>query len=656
MIKFKSIVSIILCIIMLTPTLILSGASGINGNLPYGITEEMCTADFWKKNALIDPDKLLMTPEDIDKINKLGIDTYGSYVFDIENMPEPYDGVAFSKKLADNAIPTTDYYIDGKLIDNNTYFGTMNTAIANTGFTETECYYNYAVCVNSTALKSYPSADIVGYSADDTDDELQTSALLVNEPFFVKQKCSYGGNVFYYGYARNLTGWVNAADMALCSSKSQWIDAWKVDTAAKDFIVVTQSKITLEDSRFETYYANKLLTYGTVLKLVPDSEMPKNIGERSTWFNYVVYMPTRKSDGTYEKKSALISMHNKVSVGFLPYTQSNILDVAFGCIGDRYGWGNTLNATDCSGFIRNINRCFGLEIPRNTTYQQLLTGTKIDLSAMNATEKAKFISTLPIGTALYMSGHTVLYVGTFNGVNYVINNTGSYYDSDGSEKLNNVFSVSLNPLTVRRSNGKTWLENMTSAVVFPENYENTLPFHDIPANSWYRNAVDYCYENALMTGVSENTFAPNSNVTRAMAVFTLYKIAGFAKAENEYTFSDVTKGSWYYDAIMWAKENDIVYGYDGGIFKPNNKITREQLAVIFHKFASVYGKDVSKTSDLSVFPDYQTVAGWSKEALSYCVASGLMTGSDIGGVKYLKPQSYSTRAMLAVMLMKFEQE
>ena len=198
--------------------------------------------------------------------------------------------------------------------------------------------------------------------------------------------------------------------------------------------------------------------------------MPQNFCERGPWNNYVVYLPTRDKNGNYVKKYALISEHYKVSCGFLPMTQANILDVAFTCLGNRYGWGAMLGAMDCSAYTRAIYQCFGLELPRNTTWQQNTPGKVKDLSKMSDTEKQKYLETVPVGSLLYFPGHTMMYIGSESGRGYAISATGSLSNSDGTLNVRKMYSVIINPLTARRGSGKTWLNciNSVLSVATPE--------------------------------------------------------------------------------------------------------------------------------------------------------------------------------------------
>ena len=136
-------------------------------------------------------------------------------------------------------------------------------------------------------------------------------------------------------------------------------------------------------------------------------------------------------------------------------TQANILNVAFSCLGNRYGWGAMLGAMDCSAYTRAIYECFGLVLPRNTTWQQNTPGKVKDVSKMSDIEKQKYLETVPAGSLLYFTGHTMMYVGSYEGIDYVINAAGSLSDSEGAINVKSQYSIIINPLTVRRGRGKT---------------------------------------------------------------------------------------------------------------------------------------------------------------------------------------------------------
>ncbi len=174
-------------------------------------------------------------------------------------------------------------------------------------------------------------------------------------------------------------------------------------------------------------------------------------------------------------------------------------------------------------------------------------------------------------------------------------------------------------------------------------------FRDVTEDSWCYDAVEYAYEKNLMTGVSADTFAPNGTCTRAQLVTILYRLAGSPSADSA-SFSDVTAGTWYTDAVAWASANSIVTGYADGSFAPNEAVTREQLAAILYRYAQSAQLDTSATASLSGFTDSGAVSGYAGTAMAWANAEGLITGAD-GNT--LLPKASATRAQVATILMRF---
>lgn len=435
-------------------------------NNPIGVTDEMCCSDYWKERTVTDKDKVLLTKEQILQIQQDGIDDRATYMFDIENT-----ATIKAKQQAANLNPVAPsgktLYINGEKIDADALYKKINDAIDTTGYTEEVMEPVYAVTVRCTEMRSIPTEEVIGYSATDKDDELLQESLTVNEPFLVRAKCTYDDVTYYYGYSLNCPGWISGNDLAICSTKEEWIDAWKGEVGEKDFIVVTTDRITLDKTYYSENASDLKLRMGTVLKLVPEDEIPEIIGERGIWNNYIVYIPVRNDDGSYSKEIAMISEHNNVSVGYLDFTQSNVLDVAFECLGDTYGWAGWLDAYDCSLYMAMVYRCFGIIIPRNGTWQQNVVQYKYDLSDFSEEEKMKFLETMPAGTMLFMPGHVTMYLGQENGVGYVISALGTVVESEGETDVKSIYGTCVTPLTVRRGKSYsycTWLKSLNAAI------------------------------------------------------------------------------------------------------------------------------------------------------------------------------------------------
>ncbi len=180
------------------------------------------------------------------------------------------------------------------------------------------------------------------------------------------------------------------------------------------------------------------------------------------------------------------------------------------------------------------------------------------------------------------------------------------------------------------------------------------PFRDVDTGSWYHAGVDYAIARGLMNGVGNGMFEPDSPMTRAMLVTVLWRYAGSVE-EGTNTFSDVPSNEWYTKAVAWAKHNNIVNGTSDTTFEPDGNITREQMAAILFRYAGSVGADTSARSGLDGFPDGYKVSGYAKQALSWCVAEGIITGSADGGHIYLDPQGNATRAQVATIFMRYIQ-
>ena len=160
----------------------------------------------------------------------------------------------------------------------------------------------------------------------------------------------------------------------------------------------------------------------------------------------------------------------------------------------------------------------------------------------------------------------------------------------------------------------------------------TLPFADVNKGDWYYDAVEYVYENDLMNGTSATTFSPFVTTSRAMILTILARYDGV----------DTSTGStWYEAGAVWA----IAEGVSDGTNLEAN-LTREQLVTMLWRYA---GSPVVE-SDLSGYPDSASVSDWAVNAMIWAVESGVITGNGAGA---LNPQGTATRAEVATILMRF---
>lgn len=173
-------------------------------------------------------------------------------------------------------------------------------------------------------------------------------------------------------------------------------------------------------------------------------------------------------------------------------------------------------------------------------------------------------------------------------------------------------------------------------------------FTDVSPREWYHPYVDYVVSHGLFGGTAENTFEPETPMTRAMLVTVLWRYEGEPDAPAN-PFSDVIAGQWYTNAVSWASANGVVNGVGNSRFDPNGNITREQMAAILFRYAQKKNVDTGKRGDLSGFPDAYRVSDYAEAPLQWCVGEGIINGSD----GKLLPQGNATRAQVATILTRY---
>lgn len=179
--------------------------------------------------------------------------------------------------------------------------------------------------------------------------------------------------------------------------------------------------------------------------------------------------------------------------------------------------------------------------------------------------------------------------------------------------------------------------------------EEIIPrvFTDTQPDWFYSDALDYCYEKGIISGMTATTFGPTGTLNRAQLVTMLYRHAGSPAVEGENTFTDVPAESFYTPAVIWASENGIVYGYEDGSFRPGNSITRQELVTMLHRYMVRLDKDSGERSDLAAFEDLDQLMGYAEDAMQWAVANGVISGIS---ATQLGPQQSANRAQTVTIL------
>ena len=176
------------------------------------------------------------------------------------------------------------------------------------------------------------------------------------------------------------------------------------------------------------------------------------------------------------------------------------------------------------------------------------------------------------------------------------------------------------------------------------------PFSDVTRDAWHFRSVRFAYSNGLMNGIGAGQFSPDTNISRAMIVTTLWRLEGSPSIESISLFNDVADGHWYSAAVAWASDNGIVSGMGNGMFAPNDIATREQLATILYNYARFKGIDTAADSFTSDFADEDAVSSWALSAMQWANTNGIIRGRTLSTIV---PSGTATRAETATMLQQF---
>lgn len=165
-------------------------------------------------------------------------------------------------------------------------------------------------------------------------------------------------------------------------------------------------------------------------------------------------------------------------------------------------------------------------------------------------------------------------------------------------------------------------------------------FYDVPSDYWAYEEINYLAGRGIINGYEDGTFKPNNYVTRAQAVVMVVKALGLPLTYQSSVFSDVASDYWAKDYINTAIRNGIISGYSNGTFKPNNYVTRAQMASILAKAFRLTATSSVRFSD--VRNDY-----WARIEINKVVTAGIANGYSDGTYR---PGNSTTRAQMAVFL------
>lgn len=169
------------------------------------------------------------------------------------------------------------------------------------------------------------------------------------------------------------------------------------------------------------------------------------------------------------------------------------------------------------------------------------------------------------------------------------------------------------------------------------------PFTDVNENDWFYNDVVKVYKNKLMEGTSDTEFSPYARLTRGMVATILYRHAGSPEVTYKNVYDDLEDGLWYTDAVIWATDNGVLYGYGNGLCGPEDYVTIEQLAAIVYRYV---GSPEVSGNKIAEYDDVNSITPYAVDAMEWACENDMLVGT------MLHPTSVALRAEAAKMFAK----
>lgn len=321
----------------------------------------------------------------------------------------------------------------------------------------------FGLATRRTPMRGYPTALRAFSRIGDTDiDRFQETALFPGDAVAVVHTSRDGQ--WYFVVSQRYAAWVRAEDIAIGTRDDvlgyMRQTPWRVVTGARASTVFTPDAPALSQLP---------LDMGTRVPIDMRVGPADAVNGQAAYTSWAVRLPIRRSDGSLAFSTALIQRNQDTSSDDLPLTRANLLRQAFKFLGERYGWGHDFNGRDCSGFVSDVYRSFGVQLPRNTGDQATSPGldhTTFDSAATHA-QRMRAVDGLQPGDMVYIPGHVMMVIGRLGGQPYVIHDVHgvSYRDAAGTVRSLPLNAVSVTPLLpLMHADGTSFIDSMTSIV------------------------------------------------------------------------------------------------------------------------------------------------------------------------------------------------
>lgn len=450
----------------LTLALACTYAVGHDATLPIppsgviGVQEAMLSPDYWIAK-LHSPNEALMSRAQIDAQN--------SRMFQAD--PSMYDlhriGPALSHEQVETWIKKVSRMPNKTLFDEHDQpipATTLDAVATNVALDKipSQVTARYGMAVHRVSLRNFPTnlRAFPGKGLQDFE-TFQESTIFPGDPVVIVHTSLDGQ--WYFIVSPRYAAWVERSAIAEGNRDEVLAYAEKAP-----YRVITGDKVRTVFTPEAPEVSELQLDMGT---RIPLAQLPPDqpVNGEGPYVSWTLELPVRADDGSLRFQPALLQRKTDSNADYLPLTQTNIVRQAFKFLGERYGWGHLYNGRDCSGFVSDVYRSMGVQMPRNTGDQA--SSPALHFRAFTAKDdhatRMKAIAEAQVGDLIYIPGHVMMFLGWDNGQPYVIHDVGGlvFRDSSGKMRWTKTNEVSVTPLLPLLISEKlSYVDAMTSMV------------------------------------------------------------------------------------------------------------------------------------------------------------------------------------------------
>ncbi len=428
-------------------------------NIVPGITPARLTPDYWVARAQ-QPDAVLLEPSGITTQNAKLADV-GPAVLDLSSLPERLSDAELKERIQSISAPPDEVLFDdagtplpaaaiSSLLDAMA-LGTINKDTAP----------RWGMVVQRADLRAFPTTQRVFSSPGDTDiDRFQESALFPGTPVAILYSSADGQ--WHFIASKLYSAWMQARFIAE-GSKAQVLGY--ATRQPQVFITGANVRTAFTPERPELSLLQ--LDMGLRLPLLADWQPQTPVNGQLGYASHVIELPVRDAQGKLAFAPALLPRSADVAASPLPLTRANLIRQGFKFLGERYGWGHSYGTRDCSGFVSEVYRSVGVELPRNTRDQARSMAFQrigFDSETSRATRLAA-VAQLDVGDLIYIPGHVMMVIGRDDqGDAWLIHDTTgiTVLDAQGQPQHVVMNQVSVTPFVPLRAGKGDYIDVMTA--------------------------------------------------------------------------------------------------------------------------------------------------------------------------------------------------